>query len=209
MKQNLTYIRGVIDKSGSMSNIHKESIQGLNAFIEEQKKQPGEANFGLMIFDTTYKNIIENKNLKDVELLTETSYMPSGMTALLDAIGKTIDELGIELSKLDESERPEKVLIIILTDGDENSSKEYSKTQIFDKIKHQKEVYNWEFIFLAANQDAIATAANFGIGANAALNFASNAVGTKSVYDSMSAATSLYRSGGTINMSADKPEDVK
>lgn len=197
MKQGLTEIVCVVDKSGSMQSIVKDAIGGFNAFLEGQRKVEGEANFTLAFFDTGYTKIHDGVNVKNVEPLNELSYFPSGGTALYDAVGKTIIAVGKRLSDIPENERPEKIIFAILTDGEENSSHEFNQTQIFDMIKHQKEIYSWEFIFLAANQDAFATAQGLNISSNNTLNFMATGEGVNAAYSKCSLAVTNYRVHGT------------
>jgi uncharacterized protein YegL len=198
-KKDLTEIICVIDKSGSMYDIKNDAIEGFNTFLAEQKKQPGEATMTIVLFDTQYSFLVNGKSIQDVQELNSITYSPGGFTALLDAVGRAIDEVGQRLSNMPEEERPEKVIMAILTDGEENSSKEYSRQQVFDKIKHQKEIYKWEFIFLAAGQNAIQSAASIGINSNRAMNFVADADGIGHTYSVMGQSISSYRNSGNID----------
>jgi hypothetical protein len=192
--KNKTYIYCILDKSGSMERILDDSIGGFNNFLTGQKEVPSECDMSIRLFDNTTEELVKHKNLQEVEPLTRQTYRIGGSTALYDAIGLSIDELGEYLASLDESERPEKVLIVILTDGQENSSRKYTYSQIREMINHQTEVYNWDFIFLAANQDALVVAETLSISRGNALNFEANSMGTTSLYDSLSMTTANYRS---------------
>jgi uncharacterized protein YegL len=121
MKENLTELVFILDRSGSMGTMAKEAIGGFNAFLEEQKKLPGEAKLTLALFDHQYSLVCNGKDIKDVEPLDDKTYVPRGTTALLDAIGRTIDDVGSRLSATTEAERPSKILVAILTDGQENA----------------------------------------------------------------------------------------
>ncbi len=154
MKKNLTEIAVILDESGSMSSCKHDTIGGFNEFIKTQSKIEGDATVTFVKFSDYYKIINEGSPIEKVEKLNECTYTPTYSTALLDAVGRTINSIGTRLSKLPESERPEKVMIVIITDGYENASKEYSKTQIFDMVKHQREKYQWEFLFLGADIDS-------------------------------------------------------
>ena len=149
MKQGLSEIICIIDRSGSMGIIKNDAIGGFNTFLEEQKKLPGEATLTYIQFDTEYEVVHENKPLKDVQPINGSIYIPRGRTALLDAVGKTIDATGRRLANTPEENRPEKIIVAILTDGEENASHQYNLSKIKEMIKHQKEKYSWEFIFLA------------------------------------------------------------
>ena len=148
----------IIDRSGSMEAIRSDVIGGFNTFIESQRQVPGTASVTLVLFDNQYEVAYQNVDLKSVENLTDKTFVPRGTTALLDAVGRTINEVGARLAKTDEHDRPEKVMVCILTDGMENASKEFSRTKIHEMITHQRDNYQWEFSFLAANQDAFAEA---------------------------------------------------
>ena len=193
MKQGLTEIICVIDKSGSMANLATDAIGGFNTFLQQQKFLPGDAIFTLTLFDTDYKIIHNGISIKTVPELTPQTYSPGGMTALFDAVGRTIDTVGQRLNKTPESERPEKIIVAILTDGQENSSKEYTRELLFDKIKLQHEIYKWEFVFLAANQNAMQAASSIGINPNNAVNFAATANGVAVAYRSVSDSVTNYR----------------
>jgi uncharacterized protein YegL len=193
MKDGLSEIICVIDSSGSMKLIKNDAIGGFNTFLEEQKKLPGEGTLTLIQFNTDYEVIHENKPLSDVSPINDKDYIPRGSTALLDAIGKAVDSTGRRLANTPEENRPEKVIVAILTDGKENASTSYDLSKIKDMIRHQKEKYSWEFIFLGANQDAFAEAAKIGIDSKDTLNFAATDDGIRSAYSDMSNSISTYR----------------
>lgn len=172
MKKGLTEMVLVLDKSGSMRSTRTDVIGGLNTLIEEQKKVPGEATFTLVQFDTKVETKILNKNIKEVGEFTQNDYIPDGMTALLEASIKTIDEVGSRLNSLSEDEKPEQVIFAIMTDGEENSSgAEYTKAVLADKIKHQTDVYKWKFLFLGANIDTFGEAKSLGIAKANTMNY--------------------------------------
>ncbi|PWN06477.1 vWA domain-containing protein [Rhodohalobacter mucosus] len=193
MKKGLSEILCIIDRSGSMNTIKSDAIGGFNTFLAEQKKQPGEASFTFVQFNTEMEVVHENKPLNNVEPITDDDFIPGGATALLDAVGFTIDSTGKRLANTPEANRPEKVIVAILTDGQENSSKEYHLSKIKKMIKHQKEKYSWEFIFLGANQDAFSEAYKIGIDNKDAFNFAATDEGVRSAYNDMSIRVSDYR----------------
>jgi uncharacterized protein YegL len=171
MKEKYHEIICIIDRSGSMEAIKSDAIGGFNSFIEGQRKFDGEAALTLVLFNDDYKIVYDRRDLQTVPFLNNTTYVPGGTTAMLDAIGRTIDSVGERLSDTPEEDRPEKVIVSILTDGLENASKEYTYEQIGSRIKRQKEKYNWEFIFLAANQDAVASAKMISIDKDDAVDF--------------------------------------
>ena len=175
MKNDLCELIVVIDESGSMSSVRGDTIGGFNTFLETHQKLAGEARLTLVKFNSNYYLVHDGVNVKDVPLLTEASYIPSDMTALLDAIGKTIDTVGKRLAATPEEERPEKVIFMIITDGAENVSTEYTKEQVKDKTTHQREKYGWEFIFMGADQDAWGNGR--GMGVNNSVNFTQHDMG--------------------------------
>jgi len=195
MKTDLTDISVVLDRSGSMQSVRNDTIGGFNAFLKTQKEAPGEALFTLVQFDDQYEVVYSGKNIKDVPDLTEKTFVPRGMTALLDAIGRTINATGSRLATMPEDERPSKVIFVILTDGDENASKELTKEKVNELIKHQTEAYQWDFVFLGANQDAIKAGASMGIMAGNSMSYAANAKGTAAAFASVGATMCAYRSG--------------
>lgn len=187
----------ILDRSGSMESIKTDTIGGFNKFLDSQKRVDGKCRISLYQFDDRYDVVYENKDIQDAPLLDDKTFVPRGWTALLDAIGRTVNDLGSRLNKLPEKERPQKVMVVIMTDGAENTSKEFSREKIFEMIKHQTDKYSWNFIFLGANQDAIATAQSYGIGANSTLTYAASSVGTKSAFNSLSTAMSGARCAST------------
>jgi len=188
-----TEIICVIDKSGSMNSIKSDAIGGFNSFLKEQLDVKDDTRITLSLFDTLFKPVYKNIPLEDAEMLTESTYVPSDMTALYDAIGLSIDEAMGRYTKSPES-RPDRVLMVILTDGEENRSKEYGQERIFEMIKTQTEKEEWEFIFLAANQDAMKTGVSMGVKFGNTMTFASSSEGTQEVYAKMSASVKGYRS---------------
>lgn len=204
MKAGLTEIVCVVDKSGSMSSIRNDAVGAFNTFLDGQKKLPGTAKLTLTLFDTDYKIVHDGVDIQKVPNLDDKSYVPGGSTALLDAAGRTIDKVGERLANTPEDEKPEKVIMVILTDGEENSSKEYKREQIQTKINHQRDVYKWEFVFLAANQDAIQAGQSIGIQHN--VNYCSTGAGTKGAVRCMAAAVASYRSTGHVGTIAQNPQ---
>jgi len=164
-----TEIAFILDRSGSMESMTHAAISGFNEFLKAQQAtlddqgKPIPATFTLILFDHEYLPIHSRAPIQTAEPLSLETYQPRGSTALLDAIGRTIDYIGAELAATPEPERPSKVIIAILTDGQENASEHFSMSRINQRITHQTEKYQWEFLFLGANQDAIATAARMGI----------------------------------------------
>lgn len=196
--KDLTEIVCVIDRSGSMRTMCAEAIGGFNHFLEEQKRLPGKAQLTLVQFDHLYEVMHASKPISDVPPLNPSTYVPCGTTALLDAVGRTVDDVGTRLSGLPEAQRPSKIIILIITDGYENASHDYSAQRVREMITHQRETYSWEFVFLGANVDAFAEAAKLGIQHTA--TYAASGVGTSQAYASVTRATSSLRSSGKIDM---------
>ncbi|MEO5717385.1 MAG: hypothetical protein ABIR29_02310 [Chthoniobacterales bacterium] len=165
MKNNYAEIAFVLDRSGSMDSCRDAAIDGFNRFLKEQQLVEGLAKLTLVLFDDQYLVPVSALPVAEVVALDNETYVPRGSTALLDAVGRTIDDLGARLAALPEEDRPGQVIVAILTDGLENSSQNHTWHQIAGAIKQQTEQYRWTFLFLGANQDAIATAAQMNIAA--------------------------------------------
>lgn len=193
MKKNLTEMVFILDKSGSMSSLENDTIGGFNSMIAKQKQEEGEAYVTTVLFDDRYKMLHDHINIQDVPELTNQEYYARGMTALLDAVGRTVNSVGERLNNTPEEERPEKVIVIITTDGLENASREFTKKAIKEMIEHQQEKYSWTFIFLGANMDAVSEAADLGISANYSKTYIASAAGTASVYDAVGTAVNCLR----------------
>jgi uncharacterized protein with von Willebrand factor type A (vWA) domain len=172
----------IADRSGSMGAIKDDAIGGFNTFLEEQQKLDGNANMTLVLFDDQYEVPFESKNLQDVKPLTESTFVPRGMTAMNDAIGKAVHSLI--------GRNPERAIICILTDGMENASHEYTTAQIKDLMK-DVEKKKWEVVYLAANQDAFAEGGARGISNN--ISYDATKMGIRTAYDSMNTTATTYR----------------
>ena len=193
MKKNLTEIVFILDRSGSMAGLEKDTIGGFNAMIEKQKKEPGEALISTVLFDSVTQVIHDRVPLNKMEPLTEKEYYVRGCTALLDAVGGAIHHIGNVHKYAREEDRPEKTLFVITTDGMENASRRYSYDEVKAMIRHEKEKYGWEFLLLGANIDAAREAARFGIGADRAANYHADHQGTGVIYESVSEAVCQVR----------------
>lgn len=201
MNANLTEIVFILDRSGSMMSLTDDTIGGFNSFVEKQKNEPGEALLTTILFDDQYEILHNGVNLKEVQPITKDHYWARGMTAMYDAIGKTINEVGHRLSETPEQYRPGKVIFVITTDGLENASREFTQARVKEMIQHQTEKYNWDFIFLGANIDSAQTASNIGIKADYAANYCATADGLSSMYCAVDTAVSSHRHTGTISAS--------
>jgi len=199
MRDNLTEIVFILDRSGSMDVLVDDTIGGYNSFIETQRNQDGEALITTILFDDRYEILHNGVNIKEIQALTRKEYFARGMTAMLDSIGKAINTVGERLSNTNEEDRPSKVIFVITTDGMENSSVEFKKDQIKSMIEHQIGKYNWQFIFLGANIDAVSEAESLGINAMHAANYTASGLGTRSVYSSISKTVTNCRANGVID----------
>ena len=199
MKKNLTELVFILDKSGSMSGLEQDTIGGFNSMLEKQKNEVGEAFVTTVLFDNNYELLHDRLNIRIINPITKKEYYVGGSTALLDAIGNTINKIGIALSDAKEEERPEKVMFVIITDGMENSSHEFNQSKIKLMIEHQKSKYSWDFIFLGANIDAVETASKFGINEDRAVEFFNDSVGTELNYKVVSEAVSCFRQGKAVD----------
>lgn len=197
MKDNFTSLNVIIDESSSMYQLASDTISGFNKFLEDQKIVPGEVIFTLCKFNTTYSLVHDCVKIASVPSLDNKTYSPKGYTALLDAVGNTIDEVGKKLAAMPEEERPAKVLFLIMTDGEENSSKKYTREKVRQMIIHQREVYNWEFVFMGANIDAVAEGESLGVIRSNSLNYQPSSAGTKALYGNISESTTRYRSSAS------------
>lgn len=182
MRENLTEIVFVLDRSGSMSGLAADTIGGFNELIEKQKKIEGDAYVTTVLFDHEYEVLHDHVALEEVAPLTDSEYFARGSTALLDAVGRTIDSVGARLAAAHEEERPEHVVFVITTDGKENSSREYTAQRVRGMIEHQQQKYSWQFVFLGANMDAVSEARNLGISAKYAANFTPTGRGVNRMY---------------------------
>ena len=193
MQKGLTELVFIVDRSGSMAGLEKDTIGGFNAMLKEQAELEGEARVTTVLFDNQYRLLHDRIDIRAVAPLTEKDYRVGGGTALLDAIGRTIKKIRAVQKQTAEDYRAEKVLFVIITDGEENSSRKYSAEQIKEHIEHQKEKYGWEFVFFGANMDAILEASKLGIAAEFARGWLANAAGTAMAYNDMSAIMAEIR----------------
>jgi uncharacterized protein YegL len=186
MKKGLTEIVCVLDRSGSMAPFQVETITKFNNFVEEQKKVPGEALVTVVLFDDNFETLRSGIPIKDLPALSNKEYYARGWTCLNDAVGKTINEVGGRLNAMAEADRPEKVIFVVITDGQENSSKEFpgedGRKRVRAMVEHQREKYAWEFLFLGANMDAVQVGGLYGVHLNMCANFANTNQGVSSAY---------------------------
>ena len=198
MKKGLTELVFILDRSGSMSGLEADTIGGYNAMLEKQKKESGDAIITTVLFDDKYELLHDRINLRGIAPITDKEYFVRGNTALLDAVGKTINKIGNVQKHTGDDERAEHVMFVITTDGMENASREFSYEKIRQMIERQKSKYGWEFIFLGANIDAIATAERFGICKDRATNYNADSEGTMLNYQVISDTVSCFRASKKI-----------
>lgn len=190
MKTNKTEIIIIADRSGSMDQIKNDVEGGLKTYIEDQKKLGGDCTVTFVQFDTEYEKVFENKPINDVQ---DIKIQPRGGTALLDALGKTINDVGIRLAAMKEEDRPSQVNVLLVSDGQENSSKEFTNAKIKSMIELQSKTYSWKFNFLGCSGfDAVAVGNSYGIGGQS-INFATTKAGIANAFAAASNATSFYR----------------
>lgn len=192
---NLTSIALVVDRSGSMATCKDEAQGGLNAFVKDQAARPGRCRLTLVDFDAEYRVLHDDAPIGDVP---EYTLEPRGMTAMLDAVGRAIDALGASLAARPEPDRPGKVVFVIVTDGQENASREYSAEKVAGMIAHQREEYGWEFVFLGANIDAAKAAKQINIPASNAANYATGNSGL--AFAMTSSKIGLCRAGAGLGL---------
>jgi uncharacterized protein YegL len=195
MKTDFTELVFILDKSGSMSGLESDTIGGYNAMLAKQKEAQGEASVTTVLFDDGYQILHDRIHIKGVAAISEKDYYIGGSTALLDAIGKTINKIGNVQKHTSEEERAGKVMFVITTDGMENASQRFTYDQIRQMIEHQKEKYGWEFIFLGANIDAISTAAKIGISEDRAANYKADSKGTEQNFAAVYCVVNNFRDG--------------
>lgn len=199
MKQNLTELVFILDKSGSMTGLEKDTIGGFNSMLEKQKKVDGGCRVTTVLFDNRYELLHDRIDLQAVQPLTDKDYEPGESTALLDAIGRTIHKIGAVQRHTAGAYRASHVLFVIITDGEENSSREYTGRKIKEMIERQKSEYGWEFVFLGANIDAVATAEEFGIGPECAADYVADKEGTELNFRVMGDALKMFREEGRFS----------
>lgn len=195
-KEDLTLIVAILDRSGSMEAIKEDAIGGFNSFLEQQKEVPGDCQMSIVLFDHEYNQITDYEDVQNIDPLNERTFVPRGCTALFDAVGSTIQSVGEKLDNMPEEEKPSKVLFLILTDGDENASKEYDLAQVKTLIQKQQDEWNWEFVYLAADADGFNTGLKMGL-ANSS-SFDKN--NTRGAYSCVSNAIADYRSGDYLKV---------
>lgn len=198
MRQNLTELVFILDRSGSMGGLETDTIGGFNSMIRKQRQEDGEALVSTVLFDNEAEVLHDRVNLTDIRLMTDKDYYVRGGTALLDAIGGAIHHIANVHKYARPEDVPEHTLFVITTDGMENASKRYSVDKVKRMIEKERVKYGWEFLFLGANIDAVETASHIGIAPERAVNYNSDAEGTALNYEVLSEAVSYHRHCGSV-----------
>lgn len=195
----ITELVFILDRSGSMSGLERDTIGGFNSFVKKQRKQSGECYVSTVLFDGESTVLHDRIRLEDVPKMTENDYVTQGCTALLDALGGAIHHIASIHKYARKEDVPQHTMFIITTDGMENASRRYSRDRVKAMIEHEKEKYGWEFLFIGANIDAVETAANIGISRDRAVNYNADSVGTKVVFDTVSVTAENLRAAKPIS----------
>ena len=199
MKNNITELVFILDRSGSMSGLEGDTIGGFNSLIEKQREQEGECFVSVVLFDNESEVLYDRVKLTNVRKMTRDDYTVRGCTALIDAIGGAIHHIGNIHKYARPEDVPEHTMFVIMTDGMENASRRYSSSKVKQMIQHEKEKYGWEFLFIGANIDAVQTAGRFGIGANRAVNYHADSRGTGVVYEAVNLTVGNMRRGNGVS----------
>lgn len=199
MKNNITEIVFILDRSGSMSGFEADTIGGFNSMIEKQKEKDGKVYVSTILFDNDSEVLHDRKEIGEIAPMTRKDYEVRGCTALLDAIGGAIHHIGNIHKYARPEDVPEHTIFIITTDGMENASRRYDSRTVKAQIERQREKFGWEFIFLAANIDAVETAENIGIRRERAANYRQDAKGIKLTYETINEAVVTLRDGGDLD----------
>lgn len=196
---NITELVFILDRSGSMAGLEKDTIGGFNSLIEKQKKQEGKCFVSTVLFDHEMLVLHDRLDLHSVKPLTDNDYQVRGCTALIDAIGSSIRHIANIHKYARPEDVPQNTMFVIMTDGMENASKTYSSEKVKKMIEREKEKYGWEFLFIGANIDAVKTAGSFGIAANRAVNYNADSEGTSIVYDAIEETICCMRACAPIS----------
>lgn len=195
MKTELVFI---LDKSGSMHGLEQDTIGGFNSMLQKQKELDGECRITTVLFDNRYELLHDRIDIRAVSPMTEKEYQVGGTTALLDAMGRTVQKLVSVQKNTAKEYRADRVLFVIITDGQENASQEYSSDKVKGMIQLEKEKYGWEFVFLGANIDAVETAGQLGISRDRAVDYVPDGAGTALNFQMMSETVAAFRETGAV-----------
>ncbi len=198
MRKGLTELVFIIDRSGSMAGLEGDTIGGFNGMLKEQQAAEGDAIVTTVLFDDQYELLHDRINIQAIAPLTDKDYTVRGTTALLDAVGKTVHKLRKVQKATAEDYRAEKVMFVIITDGAENASRKFTAEQVKTLIEHQRAKYNWEFVFVGANMDAVMEAGKIGIAADRAMNYVADHAGTSAAYMDISKMSTAFRGNKSL-----------
>jgi len=198
MKKGLTELVFILDKSGSMGGLESDTIGGFNAMLARQQAVEGECLVTTVLFDNRYELLHDRIDLRAVSPMTDKEYQVGGSTALLDAVGRTVNKIGSAQKNTAEDYRAEKVMFVIITDGEENASREFSAEKVKALIEQRKSKDGWEFIFLGANIDAVETAGRFGVAPDRAFDYLADSEGTQLNFKIMTKAVTAFRKKGIV-----------
>lgn len=198
VKNNITELVFILDRSGSMGGLESDTIGGFNSLIEKQRRQDGDCYVSTVLFDNVSEVIHDRVKLADIKPMTNKEYYVRGCTALIDAIGGAIKHIGNIHKYARPEDVPEHTMFVITTDGLENSSHKYSSDEVKKMVERQKEKYGWEFLFIGANIDSVETAKHFGIGADRAVNYHADKQGTAVLYDTVAETVCCMRASRPI-----------
>ena len=199
MKKNLTELVLILDKSGSMAHLTDDTVGGFNSVLKQQNNGDGEVLVTTVLFNEHSEMLHDRLPIAEVKPMTEKDYIAGGCTALLDALGGTIRHIADIHRYAREEDRPEHTVFMVTTDGMENSSREFTAKQVKEMVRHEQEKYGWEFIFLAANIDAVETAEQYGIAPECAVSYMPDSTGTERVYDTMNNAVCEVRCARSLH----------
>ena len=201
MKNNITELVFILDRSGSMSGLEQDTIGGFNSLIEKQRRQNGKCYVSTVLFDHETEVLHDRVELSEISKMTENDYTVRGSTALIDAIGGAIHHIGNIHKYAREEDVPEHTLFVIMTDGMENASRIYSSNKVKKMIERQKNRYGWEFLFIGANIDSVETAKHFGINSDRSVNYHADGQGTAVVFDAVSKTVCNFRKSRPLSSS--------
>ena len=199
IKNGITELVFILDRSGSMSGLESDTIGGFNAMIEKQKKQDGKCYVSTVLFDNVSEVLHDRVKLSEIKPMTDKEYTVRGCTALIDALGGAIHHIGNIHKYARNEDVPEHTVFVITTDGMENASRKYGSAEVKAMIERQKEKYGWEFLFIGANIDAVETAAQYGISEDRAVNYVPDSAGTHILYESVSAVVGNVRANKCVD----------
>ena len=199
MKNNMTELVFILDRSGSMAGLEADTLGGFNAMIQKQKKQDGECYVSTVLFDDEIEVLHDRVKLSDIPKMTDKDYTVRGCTALIDAVGSAIHHIGNIHKYSRQEDVPQHTMFVITTDGQENASHRYTSDKVKRMIGRQKEKYGWEFLFIGANIDAVETAAQYGIDKDRAVNYNADGKGTHILYESVAKAVCSVRASAPLD----------